>query len=111
MNRWKVTEISCSVTFFSKSTPKTFNSPVKVFKGSCRNPCRPHDPAATGLAGTAKFLLEAEEAACKCTTVCLLLSLTNWTDKSEYDRPESSRKQNKHFMTFFPGKCHMFVSK
>lgn len=45
---------------------------------------------ATGLAGTAKFRLEAEEAACKCPTVTadLLLSLTNWRAKSKYDRLE-----------------------
>jgi len=32
---------------------------------------------ASGLARTAKFLLEAEEVACRCTTVCVLLSLAN----------------------------------
>ena len=44
---------------------------------------------ATGLAGTAKFLLETEEAARAYTTVCVMLSLTNWRAKFKSDRPQS----------------------
>ena len=38
-----------------------------------------------------------------------LIWLFNWTDKSEYDRSESSWKQNKHLMTFFPENVSFIV--
>ena len=45
---------------------------------------------AAALAGASKFLLEAEETGCACTTISVSLSFTNWRVTSKAEGPESS---------------------
>ena len=60
-------------------------APAGLTRAATGLPC-----TAAGLAGASEFLLEAEETACTCTTVCVSLSLTNWRESSEAGGPESS---------------------